>query len=89
MLQHARRTLPVSWPGLCVARRMPTRTHSYPPHPSKPPLPLPLPLPLQLPPALPADLEETFENLILDQLDVGQYGPSLLDPDFELDHVFD
>jgi hypothetical protein len=35
------------------------------------------------------DLEETFENLILDQLDVGQYGPHLLDPDVELDHVFD
>ena len=30
-----------------------------------------------------------MENLILDQLDVGQYGPALLDPDFELDHVFD
>jgi hypothetical protein len=29
-------------------------------------------------------LEETFENLILDQLDVSQYGPSLLDPDFEV-----
>lgn len=35
------------------------------------------------------ELEETFENLILDQLDVSQYGPALLDPDFELDHVFD
>jgi NAD(P)H-nitrite reductase large subunit len=35
------------------------------------------------------DLEEVFENLILDQLDVSQYGPALLDPDFELDHVFD
>jgi hypothetical protein len=35
------------------------------------------------------DLEETFENLILDRLDVGQYGPALLDPDAELDHVFD
>ncbi|KAL4421166.1 hypothetical protein ABPG77_003349 [Micractinium sp. CCAP 211/92] len=35
------------------------------------------------------DLEETFENLIMDQLDVGAYGPALLDPDFELDHVFD
>ena len=36
-----------------------------------------------------AGLEEVMENLILDQLDVGQYGPALLDPDFELDHVFD
>jgi hypothetical protein len=25
-----------------------------------------------------------FENLILDQLDVSQYGPALLDPDFEV-----
>lgn len=31
-----------------------------------------------------AELEETFENLILDQLDVSQYGPALLDPDFEV-----
>lgn len=30
-----------------------------------------------------------MENLILDQLDVSSYGPALLDPDFELDHVFD
>ena len=36
-----------------------------------------------------ADLEEVFENLILDQLDVGGYGAQLLHPDFELDHVFD
>jgi NAD(P)H-nitrite reductase large subunit len=35
------------------------------------------------------ELEETFENLILDGLDLSQYGPSLLDPDIELDHVFD
>ena len=35
------------------------------------------------------DLEETFENLILDQLDVGVYGPALLDTEVELDHVFD
>lgn len=35
------------------------------------------------------DLEETFENLILDGLDLSQYGPALLDPDIELDHVFD
>eukprot|EP00878_Enallax_costatus_P037323 GHUV01042147.1.p1 GENE.GHUV01042147.1~~GHUV01042147.1.p1 ORF type:complete len:111 (+),score=23.74 GHUV01042147.1:217-549(+) len=35
------------------------------------------------------DLEETFENLILDGLDLSSYGPALLDPDIELDHVFD
>lgn len=35
------------------------------------------------------ELEETFENLILDGLDLSQYGPGLLDPDVELDHVFD
>jgi NAD(P)H-nitrite reductase large subunit len=35
------------------------------------------------------DLEETFENLILAQLDLSSYGPSLLDPDAELDHIFD
>lgn len=35
------------------------------------------------------ELEETFENLILDGLDLSQYGPGLLDPDIELDHVFD
>ena len=34
-------------------------------------------------------LEEAFENLILDGLDVGGYGPALLDPGVELDHVFD
>lgn len=35
------------------------------------------------------DLEETFENLILAQLDLSTYGPDLLDPDAELDHIFD
>lgn len=35
------------------------------------------------------ELEDTFENLILDGLDLSQFGPSLLDPDIELDHVFD
>ena len=44
-------------------------------------------VPACLPPA--ADLEEVFENLILDQLDVGGLGPALLDPEIELDHVFD
>jgi hypothetical protein len=59
------------------------------PHRFIPAPPRETPNPAPTCPALPADLEETFENLILDQLDVGQYGPSLLDPDFELDHVFD
>jgi pyridine nucleotide-disulfide oxidoreductase domain-containing protein 1 len=35
------------------------------------------------------DLEETMENLILDGLDVSQYGAALLDPAVDLDHVFD
>lgn len=35
------------------------------------------------------DLEETFENLILDGLDLSAYGPVLLDPEVELDHMFD
>jgi hypothetical protein len=35
------------------------------------------------------DLEETFENLILDGLDLSCYGPDLLDPDVEIDHMFD
>lgn len=35
------------------------------------------------------DLEETFENLILDGLDVSGLGPHMLDPDIELDHIFD
>ena len=55
--------------------------YQHPPtHPSTPPPP---------PCTTHADLEEACENLILDQLDVGGYGPQLLDPDFELDHVFD
>lgn len=35
------------------------------------------------------DMEEALENLILNELDVSVYGPALLDPEFELDHVFD
>lgn len=35
------------------------------------------------------DLEETFENLILDGLDLSAIGPHILNPDIELDHVFD
>ena len=30
-----------------------------------------------------------MENLIMDGLDVSRYGPDLLDPDAELDHIFD
>ena len=35
------------------------------------------------------DLEEAFENLILDGLDLSSYGPALLDPNMEIDHMFD
>ena len=35
------------------------------------------------------ELGETFENLILDRLDLAGLGPALLDPEVELDHVFD
>ena len=35
------------------------------------------------------DLEEVMENLILDGLDVGGYGPDLLNPEIELEHIFD
>lgn len=35
------------------------------------------------------ELEETFENLILDGLDLSSYGPALLDPEIDLDHMFD
>ena len=35
------------------------------------------------------DLEEAFENLILDQLDLSAYGARILDPDLEVDHHFD
>lgn len=34
-------------------------------------------------------LEETYENLILGQLDISSFGPSILDPDMEVDHIFD
>ena len=36
-----------------------------------------------------SDLEETVENLILDQLDVSALGPSILDPDADLEDYFD
>lgn len=35
------------------------------------------------------EMEEAFQNLILDQLDLSDLGPSILDPDTEVDHVFD
>eukprot|EP00118_Oscarella_pearsei_P009533 m.55317 g.55317 ORF g.55317 m.55317 type:complete len:511 (+) comp34453_c0_seq3:214-1746(+) len=35
------------------------------------------------------DLEETFENLILNQLDLTQYGESLLDPSIDIEDYFD
>ena len=35
------------------------------------------------------DYEEVFENLILDGLDLSEYGPDLLSPDTNLDAVFD
>ena len=35
------------------------------------------------------DLEETFENLILDQIDLARFGASLLDPEVDLEDYFD
>ncbi|KAH7623760.1 putative Pyridine nucleotide-disulfide oxidoreductase domain-containing protein 1 [Nannochloris sp. 'desiccata'] len=35
------------------------------------------------------DLEEAMENLILDGLDVDGYGPDLLDPEIDLEAIFD
>lgn len=35
------------------------------------------------------ELEETFEHLILDGLDLSRYGPDLLAPDVELEMIFD
>ena len=35
------------------------------------------------------DLEETFENLILNQIDVSALGEDLLNPDIEIDDYFD
>ena len=34
-------------------------------------------------------LEETIENLILDQLDVSGLGPAILDPDVDIEDYFD
>ena len=35
------------------------------------------------------EMEETFENLILNQLDISQYGENLLNPDIDIDDYFD
>ncbi len=35
------------------------------------------------------DLEETFENLILNEMDLRQFGDGLLDPDIEIEDFFD
>ena len=35
------------------------------------------------------ELEETFENLLLNQLDVSSYGESLLDPNIDIADYFD
>lgn len=35
------------------------------------------------------DLEETFENLILNQLDLSSYGEELLNPDIDIEDYFD
>ena len=35
------------------------------------------------------DLEETFENLILNQLDLSAYGEDLLDPNIDIEDYFD
>ena len=35
------------------------------------------------------ELEETFENLILNQLDLSQYGEDLLDPNIDIEDYFD
>lgn len=35
------------------------------------------------------DLEETFENLILNQIDLSSYGEDLLSPDVDIEDYFD
>ena len=35
------------------------------------------------------DLEETFENLILNQMDLSVYGEDLLDPNIDIEDYFD
>ena len=34
-------------------------------------------------------LQETFENLILNQLDLSRFGESLLDPNVDIEDYFD
>ena len=36
-----------------------------------------------------AFLQETFENLILNQMDLSRFGESLLDPDIDIEDYFD
>ena len=33
--------------------------------------------------------QETFENLILNQMDLSRFGESLLDPDIDIEDYFD
>ena len=35
------------------------------------------------------DLEETFENLILNQIDVSPFGEDLINPDIDIEDYFD
>lgn len=35
------------------------------------------------------DLEETFENLIMDGIDLSRFGPEILDPEFDVEDYFD
>jgi NAD(P)H-nitrite reductase large subunit len=35
------------------------------------------------------DLEETFENLILNRLDISAFGADILDPDIDVEDYFD
>ena len=35
------------------------------------------------------DLEETFENLILNQMDLSRFGEQLLDPNIDIEDYFD
>lgn len=35
------------------------------------------------------DLEETFENLILNQIDVSMFGENLINPDIDIEDYFD
>ena len=34
-------------------------------------------------------MQETFENLILNQMDLSRYGESLLDPNIDIEDYFD